>query len=773
MTWKAFPSCRSAKLLIGPNDALSNALNLYHPGSAKGKIAKKVLKFLPDTLSSHILPTHDTPRYLDDVHKDIQELYNLDGINLSISTGTPGPHQKQTIQVTYNNKIQGYAKLGRSNDAIKLIKSEHNNLQHVNRLNLVSATTPNTLGLVNKPEYTLLGQTCPDQPLKQRSLKTNDHDIAFLSELASKTHNSKSIDSVINDLDWHSIQDIIKIDSLSQWETWDNVINYISNTYAEENVNTCLCHGDYAPWNTLRTTKTPLYVFDWEYAEQSAPVLNDLFHYEFLPARLIYLNPPVMVLSLLERIKNNPIYQALLVNSKITTDKIPAYFMLYLIKQMIREYPNSRSTNYLTTCAHVILKHVGYTQERMRVLVGAYACEPNQGSEPGVGWHMSKEISKNHDVLVITRKNNRESIEAELNNTANPHLFFEYVDLPRWAAFWKKGGRGIRLYYYLWQLCAFVKARKLNQSYAFDIAHHVTFVNDYIYTFMALLPIPFVWGPLGSNPRWPAKLSPSRKAYFKDTLRSYIQSIIRAIDPLFWLSAIRARVILGIHPRIGLQFPFNFISKDKFLVHSAIGVEANALNNSDTYATNENKPFTALTMGKMLPIKGFNLSLYAFKRCLQLVPDAKLIIVGKGPDILTIQKIIKRLKLKDNVEIIDWLPRTKALETMKNADVFLYPSFEGSGMVTLEAMANGLPVIGLDFGGVGEMVDDDCGIKVKTDNFAHTTHKLGDALVLLAQNPALRASMSHNATNRVKNNYLWEKRAEEINSWYKQALENK
>src|SRR5690348_11644402 len=135
---------------------------------------------------------------------------------------------------------------------------------------------------------------------------------------------------------------------------------------------------------------------------------------------------------------------------------------------------------------------------RRRVLMIAYACQPGRGSEPGVGWRMCEAVSREHDVWVVTRKNNRDDIEAALRDQPNPHVHFHYADLPRWACFWKKGERGIRLYYYLWQFAMLRTARQLTRRVQFDLAHHVTFVNDYFFTGLALLGLPFVWGPIGS-----------------------------------------------------------------------------------------------------------------------------------------------------------------------------------------------------------------------------------------------------------------------------------
>src|ERR1017187_3861154 len=110
----------------------------------------------------------------------------------------------------------------------------------------------------------------------------------------------------------------------------------------------------------------------------------------------------------------------------------------------------------------------------MKVLLSAYACEPGRGSEPGVGWNWIAPLSRCHEVWVITRANNRPSIEAAGgSNSAR----FVYCDLPRWMRWWKKGRPGILLYYYFWQFQAFLVARKLHVAVHFDIVHHVTFVK--------------------------------------------------------------------------------------------------------------------------------------------------------------------------------------------------------------------------------------------------------------------------------------------------------
>ena len=99
---------------------------------------------------------------------------------------------------------------------------------------------------------------------------------------------------------------------------------------------------------------------------------------------------------------------------------------------------------------------------KLRILISAYACEPRKGSEPGIGWQWAlAHAAAGHEVWVLTRANNRAAIEDALQHHPSPGLHFVYHDLPRWMRWWKRGGRGVRLYYLLWQWGAYRLARIL------------------------------------------------------------------------------------------------------------------------------------------------------------------------------------------------------------------------------------------------------------------------------------------------------------------------
>ena len=86
-------------------------------------------------------------------------------------------------------------------------------------------------------------------------------------------------------------------------------------------------------------------------------------------------------------------------------------------------------------------------QEKLKIFVSAYACEPDLGSEIGVGWHWVLEMSKYFELWVLTRESNRHTIEPWINKHPKyNHIHWLYFDLPQWTRWWKKGLRGVRTY---------------------------------------------------------------------------------------------------------------------------------------------------------------------------------------------------------------------------------------------------------------------------------------------------------------------------------------
>lgn len=84
------------------------------------------------------------------------------------------------------------------------------------------------------------------------------------------------------------------------------------------------------------------------------------------------------------------------------------------------------------------------------------------------------------------------------------------------------------------------------------------------------------------------------------------------------------------------------------------------------------------------------------------LPPWKLVIAGDGPERAHLQQLIERLGLQDKVQILGYVPRAKVLDLMEASDLFAFVSTtETQGMVVIEAMGRGTPVLGADAMGVG------------------------------------------------------------------------
>lgn len=348
----------------------------------------------------------------------------------------------------------------------------------------------------------------------------------------------------------------------------------------------------------------------------------------------------------------------------------------------------------------------------MKILFSAYACSPSKGSESEVGWRWGLEaLKQGHDVYVITRKNNKDDIENYLKNTNKiQKLKFIYYDLPAWAMWWKKGSRGIRFYYLLWQIGAYLEAKKVHSKVKFECVHHVTFVSLRQPSFMGNLGIPFIFGPVGGGESapWRLRYGYGFKGFFFDLMRDMSNFIIK-FDPLMWLTFFQANKIFVTSEQTKNLLPNIF--KKKVSVQLAIGIDS--FKSKKCTQINLSKNCNILYVGRFLDWKGMALGFEAFASLLKKKPEVRLTLVGKGPEEMRWKKLAIKLGISEKINWINWLKREELPKVFYKHDLFLYPSLHDSGaFVVLEAIAHGLPVVCLNLGGPGIIVDKTCGIAV-------------------------------------------------------------
>ena len=394
-------------------------------------------------------------------------------------------------------------------------------------------------------------------------------------------------------------------------------------------------------------------------------------------------------------------------------------------------------------------------ERRLRILLSAYACEPDVGSEPGVGWRWATGLARaGHDVWVITRANNRAAIEAALAGGMPANLHFAYYDLPAWARAWKRGGRGVRLYYALWQWGAYRVAKELCRELRFDVVHHLTFGVFRHPSFMGRLGLPFVFGPVGGGESAPRELRGTYplRGRVVDLLRDAANWFVR-FDPLMAGVFERAAIMLCKTRETLARIPARY--RDKCLVQVEIGAEED-LPVLPLPARRVHRRFKVLYVGRLVYWKGVHLGLMAFAGLRQRHPDARMTIVGRGPDEQWLRRLAERLGIADAVTWVPWLERSAVMRVYPRFDAFLFPSLhESSGNAVLEALSSGLPAVCLDLGGPGVLVDSSCGWRVAAGGREQGGKGLADALATLAEDRPLAREMSVAAVRRARTQFSW------------------
>ena len=178
-----------------------------------------------------------------------------------------------------------------------------------------------------------------------------------------------------------------------------------------------------------------------------------------------------------------------------------------------------------------------------------------------------------------------------------------------------------------------------------------------------------------------------------------------------------------------------------------------------------------LCVGRLIGVKGFEYAIRSLPTILTQFSDTMLVIVGDGPKRGELVNLSKELNVYNHMKFVQSIPHEKLSAIYASSDICLVPSIidpetgetESQGIVPVETMASGIPVIATDCGGLSDaVISGETGFIVpKKDSDAIAKH----AIVLLSDKVLLK-KMGKNGVRIANINYSWEKITSQFEALY-------
>jgi glycosyltransferase involved in cell wall biosynthesis len=173
-------------------------------------------------------------------------------------------------------------------------------------------------------------------------------------------------------------------------------------------------------------------------------------------------------------------------------------------------------------------------------------------------------------------------------------------------------------------------------------------------------------------------------------------------------------------------------------------------------------------VGRLVQEKGVGILLDAIPKVLHYYNDAKFIIVGKGPQMDFLKGKAESMGISNRVYFTGFVTDEDWYKLYKIADITVFPStYEPFGIVALEGMVAGAPVVVSDVGGLGDIINHGHdGMKAYPGN----ANSLADSILALLYDTKLAEKCIKNAVEKVKSTYTWDIISKQTLKVYKQVV---
>lgn len=411
------------------------------------------------------------------------------------------------------------------------------------------------------------------------------------------------------------------------------------------------------------------------------------------------------------------------------------------------------------------------SSSRLKILMIAEDASAIFGGEAMLALHYFRRLrARGVDVRLLTHARNRDPLLAMLPEESGRIDFAPDSFLHR--LLWQVGrrlpvaaGRVVTgpLMKFLSQ-CHFRRiAKRIIDEKAIDLVHQPAPVSPKDLCMLFGLGVPVVIGPLNGGMSYPPGFQhlEGKTGRASVALGRWCSGMLHLIFP----GKLHADLVLVANDRTRRALPKGMRGRIIELVENGVDLSL--------WSRRPRRNASAVTRfvfsGRLVRLKGLDYLL----RALAIVKSevcASLDILGDGEERLRLEGLAAELRLRDSVKFHGWVDQARIAAQLATTDVFVMPTLrECGGAVVLEAMAAGVPVIATRWGGPADYLDDTCALLVEPSNEIEFVRNLANAMVRLARDPRLRQTLAAESLARVRNNFDWEKKIDQMLLLYEQT----
>jgi len=416
----------------------------------------------------------------------------------------------------------------------------------------------------------------------------------------------------------------------------------------------------------------------------------------------------------------------------------------------------------------------------VKVLLMAYECSPYRGSEWAVGWGRLVESARVAETHVVTSESNYAALVRARDEGLLPAGVTFYTPEPDAKLRKMELKPALFAYnytaYHWWQVLAMKLVRELHARERFDLVHQVTVQTFREPGYAWELGIPFVWGPVGGTQNFPWRflsMLPAKEAV-KEGIRGLSNWLSLRTKLRVRRAARAAAMIVASNSTNKRDYERVFGTPVELLLETGLWCvpvvdRARFVERfEDQRAGRPTKPLKILWSGELQSRKALPILLRALAGLRDL--DWELTVLGDGPMRELWESEARSLGITEGVRFMGRLPFVEAVAKMQEAELFVFTSLrDTSGNVVLEALAAGVPVVCFDHQGVGDIVTEECGVKIGVSLPAASVDEMAAVIADLADDGERMLALSVGAAARAKM-YLWEQNGDWMNEAYKRLV---